>query len=129
MLSSNVLLDVPDDVRRQRVDALLEQAGPIRPGQTPLAERVITAAHPAELRWRINCAHGALICDIRLTALAEPVVRTVDEALADPTGRKPRDEAPSAVDHVHVVLSMWNNELVAVIAVAGTLRSWLLALW
>ena len=103
-LSPNLLMDVPDDVRRARLDALLEQAGPVRPDQSPLTARVITAAHPAELRWRIDCERGALICDIRLTPLSDPQIQTVDVHLADATGRKPVNEPPSVIDHIRVVL-------------------------
>ncbi|MCL2316548.1 MAG: beta-lactamase family protein, partial [Actinomycetia bacterium] len=103
LLSSNVLADVPDDVRRRRLDALLEVAGPIRADQAPFAARILTAPDPAALRWRIDCDHGALVAGVRLMALADPLVQTVEVALADPSGRKPAGEPPGVTDHVRVV--------------------------
>ena len=102
VLSSNVLPDVPDDVRRTRLDVLLDEAGPIRPDQAPFAERILSAVDPAALRWRIACEAGALICDVRLMALSSPIIQTVNVQLADDSGRKPRDEAPLVADQVAV---------------------------
>jgi len=104
LLSSNVLMDVPDDVRRRRVDALLVDAGPITPDQGPLTDRIVSALHPAELRWRIDCERGALIVDIRLMSINAPIVQTVNIQLADATGRKPVGEPPGVIDNISVVV-------------------------
>jgi len=104
LLSPNVLMDVPDDVRRHRLDALLANTGPITPDQGPLTDRIISAAHPAELRWRIDCDRGALIVDIRLMSINAPVVQTVNIQLANETGRKPVGEAPGVIDNITVVV-------------------------
>ena len=104
MLSPNLLMDVPDDVRRARLDALLVDVGRIRDVQLPFVQRIITSAHAAELRWRIDCERGALIVDIRLMALSTPLVQTVNVQVADETGRKPKGEAPLVIDHIGVVL-------------------------
>jgi hypothetical protein len=104
VIGENVLRDVPDEVRSRRLDVLFLELGPIRAAQPSFAERILTAAHPPELRWRIDCERGALICDIRLMALPEPVVQSLTVLPADTSGRKPRDEVPNVADHVRVLL-------------------------
>ena len=103
LLSPNLLADAPDDVRRARTQALLAQTGSMLSDPAPFEDRVVAAADPAALRWRIDCWGGALICDIRLMALADPVVQTVTVSLADPYGRKPHDEARMVTDHTFVL--------------------------
>ena len=100
-ISDNLLQDVPDDVRRRRLFELLAQTGPIL--HSPLAGRIIGSSHPSQLRWRVDCEHGALICDVVMVALPEPVAQTVNVQLAGPTGRKPVDEAPVVGDFSRVV--------------------------
>jgi len=102
-LSDNVLADVPEDVRRARLDQLLADTGPLREG-VPFAERILSSADPAALRWRIDAERGALICDIRLMALATPLVQTITVQLAGQDGRKPRDEPPAVTDWFRVLL-------------------------
>ena len=104
LLSSNLLPDVPDEVRRSRRDALLTESGPILPDQAPFPGRILTSADPAALRWRIACDHGALVVDVRLAPLAAPLLQTVTVSLADASGRKPQAEPPAIADHVRVAL-------------------------
>ncbi|MBN9612778.1 MAG: beta-lactamase family protein [Actinobacteria bacterium] len=74
--ATNLLLDVPEEVRRHRLDRELARVGEILP-QPPLVERVVSSQDAAQLRWRIACARGALLCDIRLVGLPHPLVQSL----------------------------------------------------
>lgn len=76
VLAPNLLRDVPEEVRRRRLDAELARVGEIAP-QAPLAERILSFEDAAQLRWRVVCARGALRCDIRMIGLPEPLVQSL----------------------------------------------------
>ncbi|GAA1570635.1 serine hydrolase domain-containing protein [Leucobacter aridicollis] len=88
LTSSNFFADVPDEVRTARVAELLQTVGEPRE-RTSFGERIVGASDAAHLRWRIDCAHGALVCDIRLIGLSAPLVQSLTVAIADETGTKP----------------------------------------
>ncbi|MFD1202658.1 serine hydrolase domain-containing protein [Leucobacter albus] len=91
--SANFFADAPDEIRRRRVAALLAEVGdPTTP--MPFATRIIGASDAAHLRWRIDCERGALVCDIRLIGLNEPLVQSLTVAIADDAGRAPRTGEP-----------------------------------
>ncbi|MGO3677746.1 MAG: serine hydrolase domain-containing protein, partial [Microbacteriaceae bacterium] len=59
----NAMHDVPPEVRQQRLAEALEETGPVNPQQAPLEQRIAATLGPAEVRWRIECERGALLCD------------------------------------------------------------------
>ena len=79
----NAMLDVPPEVRQRRLAEALEETGPVRPQQAPLEQRIVAAVSPAEVRWRIECERGALLCDARLVGLSTPLVQTLIVAAAE----------------------------------------------
>ena len=80
VIATNLLLDVPEDVRRSRLAELSETAGsPAAP--TPLAGRILSSQDPAHLRWRIACERGSLTCEIRLVGLEPPLVQSLEVSL------------------------------------------------
>ncbi|WP_348788794.1 serine hydrolase domain-containing protein [Leifsonia sp. NPDC080035] len=103
-LAGNVLLDVPAPVRAERLAAALAEVGPIRADAAPLDARILAAADRSWLRWSIPCERGALICDVHLVGLREPIVQEFTVEVADTAGRKPRDERPRVTDHHRVEL-------------------------
>lgn len=102
ILASNVLLDVPESVRSERLTAALAQVGPIRTDAAPFADRIVAAADRSALRWVVPCERGALVCDVHLVGLREPVVQEFTIQVAGEGGRKPRDEGPRVTDHHRV---------------------------
>ncbi|WP_314147254.1 serine hydrolase domain-containing protein [uncultured Leifsonia sp.] len=103
-LADSVLLDVPAPVRAERLAAALAETGAILPERQPFAERILNAADRSRLRWRIPCERGALVCDVHLVGLHEPLVQEFDVAVADAAGEKPVDERPMVTDHHRVAL-------------------------
>ncbi|MCR2784721.1 MULTISPECIES: serine hydrolase domain-containing protein [unclassified Microbacterium] len=99
LLARNVLRDVPEPVREQRLRAALAQVGPVRPDLAPLEQRVIGATDGSALRWSVPCERGALVCDVRMVGLPDPIVQAFTIAIAGPTGRKPEDETADVTDH------------------------------
>ncbi|UTX52477.1 serine hydrolase domain-containing protein [Leucobacter aridicollis] len=86
--SSNFFADVPDAVRTSRIAELTQAVGaPV--AQPAFSNRIVGASDAAHLRWRIDCAQGALVCDIRLIGLSAPLVQSMTVAIADETGTKP----------------------------------------
>jgi len=102
LLARNVLRDVPDEVRRRRTSEALEETGPVRADAAPFAARVLSAADRSMLRWVVPCERGALVCDVRMIGLREPLVQEFTVQVADETGVKPRGEAARATDHHRV---------------------------
>ena len=102
ILASNVLLDVPESVRAERLAAALAEVGPIRADAAPFADRIVAAADRSALRWVVPCERGALVCDVHLVGLREPVVQEFTIQVAGEGGRKPRDEAARVTDHHRV---------------------------
>lgn len=103
-LARNVLRDVPAEVRTRRLEAALAEVGPPAPDATPFEGRVVSASDASALRWTVPCRAGALVCDVRMMGLGEPLVQSIDVQPADETGRKPRGETPLVTDHHRVVL-------------------------
>ncbi|MDA3146667.1 amidohydrolase family protein [Leucobacter sp. UCMA 4100] len=79
----NAMHDVPPEVRQQRLAEALEETGPVNPQQAPLEQRIAATLGPAEVRWRIECERGALLCDARLVGLSTPLVQTLIVAVAE----------------------------------------------
>ncbi|MBD7958370.1 beta-lactamase family protein [Microbacterium sp. Sa4CUA7] len=99
LLARNVLTDVPAAVRAQRLAAAHAEVGAVRRGLAPFAHRIVSAADAAALRWSVPCERGALVCDVRLVGLPDPLVQSISIAAADATGRKPQGEQPAITDH------------------------------
>jgi hypothetical protein len=68
----------------------------------PFASRVVSAVDESSLRWTIPCASGALVCDVHLVGLREPLVQSLDVQVAGDDGRKPRGESARVTDHHRV---------------------------
>lgn len=81
VISSNLLLDVPDAVRCARFDELRVTAD-LADTQGPFAERVIASHDPAHLKWHILGERDAVICEIRLVGLARPLLQSLTCSLA-----------------------------------------------
>ncbi|WP_084767269.1 serine hydrolase domain-containing protein [Leucobacter komagatae] len=95
--AANLLADFPDEARTSRFADLLAQAGgPV--AQRSFAERTIGATDAGHLRWRIDCARGSLVCDLRMVGLTVPLVQSLQVSLAGPSGLKPEIEAPCMFD-------------------------------
>ncbi|MFE6735354.1 serine hydrolase domain-containing protein [Microbacterium sp. NPDC057650] len=103
-LARNVLRDVPPEVRTRRLLAALEETGDPLEDAAPFESRVVAATDASALRWTVPCRTGALVCDVRLVGLHDPIVQSIDVRVADETGFKPRDESPRVTDHHRVVL-------------------------
>ncbi|WP_269149300.1 serine hydrolase domain-containing protein [Acidipropionibacterium acidipropionici] len=101
-LARNVLRDATTEERHARLERALERTGPILPDPGPLESRILTAEGPASLRWRIPCRDGALIADMRMVGLADPLVQAFSVSVAGPDGRKPIGEGSRASDHHRV---------------------------
>jgi CubicO group peptidase (beta-lactamase class C family) len=102
LLARNVLRDVPDEVRQRRIVEALAQTGPIRTDATPFASRVLSAADRSMLRWVVPCERGALVCDVRMIGLREPLVQEFSVQVADASGTKPQGETTRVTDHHRV---------------------------
>ncbi|MFE6995949.1 serine hydrolase domain-containing protein [Microbacterium sp. NPDC057659] len=103
-LARNVLRDVPAEVRAARLRAALERTGEPLADAAPFEERVVAAADASALRWTVPCRAGALVCDVRMVGLHDPIVQSIDVRVAGETGRKPEGEAARVTDHCRVVL-------------------------
>lgn len=93
VLASNVLLDIPETVRRARIEALLAEAGAIAAGQLSFASRIRSADDAAHLRWSVACERGELFCEVRLVGLATPLVQSLTVTSTETSalsGRRPR---------------------------------------
>jgi|GEM_PF-589601 len=104
LLAANVLMDVPESVRADRLSAALAEVGPVRRDAAPFAERIVAAADQSALRWVVPCERGALVCDVHLVGLHEPVVQEFTVHVAGEGGSKPRDETARVTDHHRVAL-------------------------
>lgn len=102
-LARNVLRDASTETRHRRLARALETTGPILPDPGPLESRILTADTPAALRWSIPCRDGALIADMRMVGLADPLVQAFSVSVAGSDGRKPAGEGSLAADHHQVV--------------------------
>lgn len=103
-LGRNVLRDVPAEVRTRRLLALLDETGEPLRDATPFESRVVAATDASALRWTVPCRSGALVCDVRMVGLHDPIVQWIDVRAADETGRKPQGESPRVTDHHRAVL-------------------------
>ncbi|OZB85360.1 serine hydrolase domain-containing protein [Microbacterium sp. 13-71-7] len=99
LLARNVLRDVPADVRSSRLAEALAETGAIRPATDPFPERIVSASDRSALRWTIPCERGALVCDLRMIGLHDPLVQEIAILPAGEDGRKPRDEPAHVTDH------------------------------
>lgn len=104
LLTDNVLRDVPVDVRERRLAAALSEVGAVRSDAGPFTERIVAAPDRSALRWVVPCVRGALVCDVHLVGLHEPLVQEFTIRVADAGGRKPRDESARVTDHHLVAL-------------------------
>ncbi|PYD02383.1 2', 3'-cyclic nucleotide 2'-phosphodiesterase [Microbacterium esteraromaticum] len=103
-LARNVLRDVPADVRTRRLRAATDEVGAPDADAPPLAARIVSAADASTLRWTVPCAAGALVCDLRMVGLRQPIVQALEVRVAGESG-KPRDEVALVTDH-HRVIAM-----------------------
>ena len=102
LLARNVLRDVPDEVRQRRFAEALAETGPVRADAAPFAARVLSAADRSSLRWVVPCERGALVCDVHLMGLREPLVQEFSVQVADASGLRPRGETARVTDHFRV---------------------------
>lgn len=103
MLARNVLRDVPEAVRSAHLRTALAEVGDPLPELAPVSQRILTARDAASLRWRIPCERGALICDVHLMGLHQPVVQSFSVRIGD--DNTPRGIAPDITAHYAVDLS------------------------
>ena len=103
-LARNVLRDVPAEVRTRRLRAAADEVGVPDVDAPPLATRIVSAADASTLRWTVPCAAGALVCDLRMVGLRQPIVQALEVRVAVESG-KPRDEVALVTDH-HRVIAM-----------------------
>ncbi|WP_083506815.1 serine hydrolase [Leucobacter sp. G161] len=102
--AENLFADVPVAVRDGRVAELVRNVGrPVE--QAAFLERIVGAADAGQLRWRIDCEHGSLVCDMRMIGLWVPLVQSLAVVIADAGGRKPASEEPSWRDRAATLLS------------------------
>lgn len=106
-LAGHVLQDVPAKVRDARLAAQQAEVGGVRAYQPPFAERVVTAANEAELRWRILGERADLRVEVRLVGIAVPLVQSVNVVVVGSGESLTVDELPAAADHHRVVLPTW----------------------
>lgn len=106
IIASNLLRDIPSDVRTRRLAEMLEEVGPFLPleQQGPFEERVLAANDAAHLRWRILCERGALVCDTQLVGLREPLVQGLTMAAVGSDGRVLVGEVPPLGRNSRVLL-------------------------
>ena len=105
MLAQNVLQDVQADVRDARLTGCLEQIGGIRLEQQAFAERVVTAATEAELRWRIEGERGDLLVEVRMIGLPQPLVQGLTVSAVERGQRVPEGQTAGVEEHHRVDLS------------------------
>ena len=101
--AANFFADAPDIVRRQRFARLGSEVG-AAVAAPAVRERLVCSADAAHLRWRIDCAEGAILCDIRLIGTAPALVQSLSLAVAGPDGRTPRGTGASSLDRAVVLL-------------------------
>ncbi|MFF1572646.1 serine hydrolase domain-containing protein [Leifsonia sp. NPDC058292] len=104
LLTDNVLRDVPEEVRERRLAAALAEVGDVRADAGPFTERIVAASDRSALRWVVPCERGALVCEVHLVGLREPLVQEFAIQVADISGRKPREESARVTDHHLVAL-------------------------
>ncbi|KAM9862818.1 serine hydrolase [Leucobacter sp. BZR 635] len=103
VFATNVLTDVPAEVRDRRIAGLADEVGtPV--AQAPVAARLGGTTDAAQLRWRVECERGALVCDLRMIGLDAPLVQSLAVAIASESARKPAAEEPSIRDRAEIVL-------------------------
>lgn len=102
--AENLFADVPVEVRDDRVAELLRTVG-LPLAQPAFIDRIVGAADAGQLRWRIDCELGSLVCDIRMIGLRVPLVQSLTVMIAEPGGRKPASEEPNGRDRAAIVLS------------------------
>lgn len=103
-LADHVLADIPAAERDARFAAQLTEIGGLVPAQEPFAQRIITAANEAELRWRIRGVRADLRVEVSLVGLPQPVVQGLAIAVL-PAGETRRPgESPTPADHHRVVV-------------------------
>ena len=73
--ADNVLRDVPAEVRARRLAELTEKLGQILPEQLNFTDRMRPRANAAEVQWTIACESGELVCTIRMTPHARPLLQ------------------------------------------------------
>jgi CubicO group peptidase (beta-lactamase class C family) len=105
LLATNVLQDVPADVRDSRLAALRTQIGGIAEGQEFFEDRIVTAATEAQLRWRIAGVHGDLLVDLAMIDLPEPRVQSLTISAVETGGTRAPGQLPSAADHHRVEIA------------------------
>lgn len=77
-IDENVYADIPQAVREQRLNVMIDQIGGITPNQAPLHTRMGWAASPAHLAWRIRGRSGELNCEVELTPLASRKIQRIE---------------------------------------------------
>ncbi|MDQ0644122.1 serine hydrolase domain-containing protein [Microbacterium murale] len=102
LLARNVLRDVPVPVRDTRLRAAFDEVGDPLRHAGPVSQRIVTARDAASLRWRIPCERGALICDVHLMGLPDPLVQSFSIRVGD--GDIPRGEVSDVTAHYAVEL-------------------------
>jgi len=100
-LARNVLRDLPAELRTRRLRAATDEIGVPEADAPPLATRIVSAPDASSLRWTLPCATGALVCDLRMVGLREPIVQALEVRVAGQDG-KPRDEVALVTDHHRV---------------------------
>lgn len=75
VFSSNVLADIPADVRDRSLRALIDTVGAPLPAPAALAERIVSAPEPSTLRWTVPAERGTLTCQVHLMGLHRPTVQ------------------------------------------------------
>lgn len=103
LFTRNVLRDVPAEVREHRLTEALSATGSIVDDGRDFTERIVSASDPAHLRWSVPCQRGALICDIDMIGLNNPLVQRFSMSVADAGGCKPVGEPSLVTDHYRVV--------------------------
>ncbi|MBF9335067.1 hypothetical protein G3N30_02100 [Microbacterium lacticum] len=78
LFSSNVLRDVPADVRDARLRATFDHIGPAVADPGSLAVRVLEAPEASTLVWSIPTERGALECRVHLMGLSHPIVQAFE---------------------------------------------------
>lgn len=80
-ISTNLLLDVPDEIRRRRFDDL-KLTAKVHRSQRPFLERIDSSEDPAHLKWSICGEQDSLVCEIRLVGLEPALVQSLTVTLA-----------------------------------------------
>ncbi|PRB12182.1 serine hydrolase [Microbacterium sp. MYb62] len=103
-LAAHVHDDVPPGIRDARLAAHVATIGGVRPGQKPFAERVISAATEAELRWRISGERADLRVEVRLVGVPRPCVQGLAVSVIAHGETRTTEEIPSAADRHRIEL-------------------------